>query len=75
MKYMTQVRKFGSRAALGVTALIASAMSFAAPVTIDTAEPIGQIAEGSTAAVAIGLAMMAFVILVGVLIKTRRAGS
>ncbi|PNG02776.1 hypothetical protein [Stutzerimonas kunmingensis] len=75
MKYMTQVRKFGSRAALGVTALTASAMSFAAPVTIDTAEPIGQIAEGSTAAVAIGLAMMAFVILVGVLIKTRRAGS
>ncbi len=28
MKYMTQVRKFGSRAALGVTALTASAMSF-----------------------------------------------
>ncbi|QYW05709.1 hypothetical protein [Phage blackswan219-1] len=75
MKYMTQVRKFGSRAALGVAALTASAMSVAAPVAIDTAEPIAQIGEGSTAAVAIGLAMMAFVILVGVLIKTRRAGS
>jgi len=44
-------------------------------VVIDTTEPLGQITEGSTAAVAIGLAMMAFVILVGVLIKTRRAGS
>lgn len=75
MKYMTQVRKFGSRAALGVTALTASAMSFAAPVAIDTSEPIGQIGEGSTAAVAIGLAMLAFAILIGVLVKTRRAGS
>jgi len=74
MKYMTQVRKFGSRAALGVTALAVSATSFAAE-TIDTSEPLAQIGEGSSAAVAIGLAMMAFVILVGVLVKTRRAGS
>ncbi len=75
MKYMTQVRKFGSRAALGVAAFAGATSAFAAAVTIDTAEPIAQIGEGSTAAVAIGLAMMAFIILVGVLIKTRRAGS
>lgn len=75
MKYMTQVRKFGSRAALGATALVVSVSSFAAATPIDTSEPLAQIGEGSAAAVAIGVAMLAFVVLVGVLIKTRRAGS
>lgn len=75
MKHMNQVRKFGSRAAVGLAALTASAMSFAAPVAIDTSEPIAQVGEGATAAVAIGIALIGFVVLIGVLIKTRRAGS
>ena len=75
MKHMNQARKFGSRAAVGLAALTVSAMSFAAPVAIDTSEPIGQIGEGSTAAVAIGVALIAFVTLIGILVKTRRAGS
>lgn len=75
MKQMNQVRKFGSRVALAAVAMTASAMSFAAAVPIDTSEPIGQVAEGGTAAVAIGVALIGFVVLIGVLVKTRRAGS
>jgi hypothetical protein len=75
MKPFNQLRKYGSRAALAAVAMTASAMTFAAAVPIDTTEPLAQVAEGSTAAVAIGIALIAFVVLIGVLIKTRRAGS
>lgn len=69
------LRKYSAKAAVGVSAMTGSVVAFAAATPIPTTEPIAQIGEGSTAAVAIGLAMLGFVILVGVLLKTRRAGS
>lgn len=75
MKYMTAARKYGSRAAVAIGASLVSAASFAAVTTIDTTEATGQVAEGATAAAAIGLAFIAFCILIGVLLKVRRAGS
>lgn len=55
--------------------VVASNTATAAVTTIDTTEPLGQIAEGSTAAAVLGLAAIALAILIGVLIKIRRAGS
>lgn len=75
MKYMNAARKFGARAAVAVGAAIGSASSFAAVTTIDTTEATGQITEGASAAGAIGLGFIAFCILIGVLLKVRRAGS
>ena len=75
MKLMNTVRKYGSKAFLAASMAVASASSMAAVVSIDTTEPLGQIAEGGTAAAAIGLALIGLVILIGVFLKLRRSGS
>lgn len=75
MKRFNQVRKYGARLVAPIAATAMAAQVQAAALVIDTAEPIAQVTEGKTAAGAIGLAMLAFVVLVGVLVKVRRAGS
>lgn len=74
MKNLNMTKMFAP-VALGLSALVASATSMAAAVAIDTSEPLAQVGEGASAAVAIGIALIGFVVLIGVLIKTRRAGS
>lgn len=67
-----------SRVAKGLvaaTGAVLASPTFAAVTTIDTSEATGQIGEGATAAAAIGLGFIAFCILIGVLLKVRRAGS
>jgi len=66
---------FKSKAALVIAAALAASQSFAAVTTIDTSEPVAQVAEGASGAGVIGLAVLAFVILIGILVKMRRAGS
>lgn len=75
MNLMNTARKFGAAVGLGVVMAVASVPSMAAVTTIATTEPLAQIAEGGTAAAAIGLAMVGFVILIGVFMKLRRSGS
>lgn len=60
----------------GVAGLVLAAGQVnAAVTTIDTTDALGQVAEGATAAGAIGLAAIALAILIGVMVKVRRAGS
>lgn len=77
MKYRNVARNFGRKVALAsaVPLALAGSQVFAAVTTIDASEATGQIAEGGSSAGTIGIAMVAFCILIGVLVKLRRAGS
>ena len=73
-KGTTTMKNITLKSVFAAAAVAASQVSQAAVTTIDTSEPVGQIAEGSTAGGVIGLALLCFCILIGVLVKMRRAG-